>query len=434
MLYRVGEMKNFMQRLRAATLSRPRLAGGIKGREQPSAWRFKARPYGTEPLTTPTSGINAREPLLFTPGPLTTSPAVKQAMLVDIGSRDPHFVAKIQNVRENILAAGGVSSDDGFECVIVQGSGTFGVESTLTSAVPLQGSKILVVANGAYGYRMAEICRIHGIDFSVLAFAENEVPTAQAVKVALENDVSLTHVAVVHHETTTGSLSPIDDIARAVKSVRGDDVTLVVDSMSGFGALPIDLTAGNIDYLVSSANKCLESVPGFSFVIAKRNKLEATKYNTRTLALDLFSQWRGLESNGQFRFTPPTHAILAMDQALREFEEEGGAVGRLARYRHNHSILIMRMTKLGYELYIDEEIQGPIISTFLTPSDKEFDFEMLYDKMASRGISIYPGKLTEVDSFRIGTIGRLFEGDIHFLASTLEDCMRELGIPVPVNY
>jgi len=423
-----------MRRLGAAALSRRRLTSGSEGRELSRACRFKVRLYGTEPLTSPTAGINAREPLLFTPGPLTTSPAVKQAMLVDIGSRDPQFVAKIKNVRESILAAGGVSIDDGFECVIVQGSGTFGVESALASAVPLEGSKVLVVANGAYGHRMAKICRIHSIDLSVLAFAENEVPTAQAVKVALENDVSLTHVAVVHHETTTGSVSPIDKIAQAVKSVRGDDVTLIVDSMSGFGALPIDLIVGNIDYLVSSANKCLESVPGFSFVIAKKSKLETTKYNTRTLALDLFSQWRGLESNGQFRFTPPTHAILAMDHALREFEEEGGAVGRLARYRHNHSILVKRMTKLGYKLYIDGEIQGPIISTFLTPSDKEFDFEMLYDKMASRGIAIYPGKLTEVDSFRIGTIGRLFEGDIHFLASTLEDCMREMGIPVPVNY
>ena len=421
-------MKRFVQRIGGGVVGaarRTQLGGGSR----PSLVRF----MGSGALRSPTEGVNAREALLFTPGPLTTSPAVKQAMLVDLGSRDPQFISKVRTVREKILNAGGVSKADGYECVIVQGSGTFGVESTLTSAIPLEGSKILVVANGAYGHRIAEMCRIHGIDLSVLEFNEDKVPSAAEVTAALEGDDSFTHVAIVHHETTSGSISPIDEIAEAVKSARGD-VTLIVDSMSGFGALPVDLTKGNVDYLVSSANKCLESVPGFSFVIAKRDKLEGTKENKRTLALDLYSQWSGLELNGQFRFTPPTHAILAIDQALREFEEEGGAVGRLARYEHNHEILMDRMTKMGFKLYIDPEIQGPIISTFLTPDDKNFVFEALYDKLASRGIAIYPGKLTEVDSFRIGTIGRLFERDIHFLATALEDCMDEMGVALPVKY
>ena len=344
-----------------AHLLRENLAGTVRVHRQvrPTFSRF----FGTGALRDPTEKVNAREALLFTPGPLTTSPAVKQAMLVDLGSRDPQFISKVQTVREKILNAGGVSKGDGYECVIVQGSGTFGVESTLTSAVPIEGSKVLVVANGAYGHRIADMCRIHGINLSVLEFSEDVVPSAAEVTAQLEADSSFTHVAIVHHETTSGSISPIDDIAQAVKSSR-EDITLIVDSMSGFGALPVDLAAGNIDYIVSSANKCLESVPGFSFVIAKRDKLEGTKDNKRTLSLDLYSQWSGLESNGQFRFTPPTHAILAIDQALSEFEEEGGAAGRLARYEHNHRILIDKMESMGFKLYIDKIYRVQLLVRF----------------------------------------------------------------------
>jgi 2-aminoethylphosphonate-pyruvate transaminase len=352
--------------------------------------------------------------LLFTPGPLTTSATVKSAMLRDAGSRDRDFLQTVREIRERLLAIGGVESPN-YECVLMQGSGTFAIESVISSAVPADGH-LLVLVNGAYGRRIADIARIYGIETETLDTPENHIisPEAVAGRLAARRDV--THLVVIHCETTTGILNPIEQIG-AVAERAG--VVYIVDAMSSFGAIPIDLAAARIDFLISSANKCIEGVPGFGFVLARRSRLMEAEGRARTLSLDLHAQWAGFESDGQFRFTPPTHALLAFHQALVELELEGGVTRRAERYGANHAALIRGMVEMGFEPYLAPEHQSPIISTFRYPDYPWFRFEEFYTRLSELGYIIYPGKLTKEPCFRVGTIGRLFAADIAALLKAM---------------
>jgi 2-aminoethylphosphonate-pyruvate transaminase len=370
----------------------------------------------------------ARDKILFTPGPLTTSRTVKQAMLRDLGSRDAEFIETVAAVRRGLLALGGVA-DAGYEAVLMQGSGTFGVEAVLSSCIP-PGGKLLVVVNGAYGRRMVQMAQVLGIDCRAATFAEDQWPETAAVEAALDAEPGFTHLAIVHSETTSGLLNPVGPVGRLARS-RG--LVYIVDAMSSFGAVELDLAASGIDYLVSSANKCIEGVPGFSFVLARRAALLATAGWARSLSLDLLAQWRGLEADGQFRFTPPTQAILAFNQALSELEAEGGVAGRAARYRANHELLVAGMRDLGFREYVPPERRGYVITTFLYPDHPRFDFPAFYARLSAKGQVIYPGKLTQVDGFRIGTIGRLFPADVAALLAAVRQSLTEMGIAVPLT-
>jgi 2-aminoethylphosphonate-pyruvate transaminase len=346
--------------------------------------------------------------LLFTPGPLTTSRGVKEAMLRDLGSRDSEFLQIVREIREQLLALGNVAQPD-YECVLMQGSGTFMIESVISSVVP---RKLLILINGAYGRRIENIARIHGIPVETVEIAENRKITAADFSVAPD----ISHVVVVHCETTTGILNLINEIGEKVKAAGAG---YIVDAMSSFGAIPVDMGAAQIDFLISSANKCIEGVPGFGFTLARRTALETAKGRARTLSLDLYAQWAGLERDGQFRFTPPTHALLAFRQALRELEEEGGVAGRGARYRRNHEILSRGMKELGFEAYLAPKDQSPIITSYRYPKDDSFQFEEFYRRLSELGFVIYPGKLSREECFRIGTIGRLGASDIENLLQAI---------------
>jgi len=367
--------------------------------------------------------MRVKDKPLFTPGPLTTSATVKQAMLRDLGSRDIEFIETVRDVRRRLLAIAGVSQAQGFEAILMQGSGTFVIESVISSVMPRDG-KLLVIINGAYGERIGKMARIHGIETIVLKYRENELPRSDDIDAALD-DSSIAMVAVVHCETTSGIMNPIEEIGQVV---RKHDRRYFVDSMSAFGAVPFDFEACAVDYLVSSANKCIEGVPGFGFAICRRDVLLETEGRARTLSLDLLEQWRGLESNGQFRFTPPTHAILAFDQALRELEAEGGVSGRADRYRKNHELLVVGMRKMGFVEYVPVELQGYIITSFRYPDHPNFEFEPFYSMLNDRGFVIYPGKVTDADCFRIGNIGHLFTDDIQELLNAINDVSREMEI------
>jgi 2-aminoethylphosphonate-pyruvate transaminase len=383
-------------------------------------------------LITPNDNVpSSRPPLLFTPGPLTTSINVKQAMQIDMGSRDEAFVDIVKSVRKKVLSYSAESLNKDFECILIQGSGTFGVESVFSSVIP-SDETVLIVSNGAYGRRMVEICKAHRILYHHISMQENEIPTASLVEEAMAQNLNIKYIALVHHETTTGAVSPIKEIGNQIKKCRSDAV-YIVDSMSGFGALPVDVIEDKIDFLISSPNKCFESVPGFAYVIANRKQLQKTEGINRTVCLDLYSQWQGLEKNGQFRFTPPTHSILAFKEALKEIEAEGGPLKRLLRYQNNHDILKAQMVEWGFKLYLSNEIQGPIISTFLEPENSKFDINILYNELASHGFLIYPGKLTTVNTFRIGTIGRIFESDIKSLLVGFKDACSKMGITLPLK-
>jgi 2-aminoethylphosphonate-pyruvate transaminase len=364
----------------------------------------------------------ARDKLLFTPGPLTTSATVKQAMLRDAGSWHFEFNAIVASIRERLLTLAGVSKEAGYEAVLMQGSGTFGVEAAITTAVPRDG-RLLVLANGAYGERIAQIAAAASVDAEVLRVPEDTPVDPGAVARAVAADASITTVVAVHCETTAGILNPIDAIGHAV---AGAGRTYIVDAMSSFGALPVDIGGAGIDFLVSSANKCIEGVPGFSFVISRRAALEGCEGRARSLSLDLYAQWRGFETNGQFRFTPPTHVLLAFDQALRELDQEGGIVARGARYAANHAMLIEGMRAMGFRAYLRPEVQSPIITSFHYPEHSRFDFDDFYRSLSDRGMIIYPGKLSDVDCFRIGNIGRIWPADIRQLLAAIEDVMQEM--------
>lgn len=382
------------------------------------------------------AAVLGREPALYTPGPLTTSLGVKQAMLRDLGSRDAAMIGVIQEVRESLLQMANVSKELGYECIIQQGSGTFVVESVVGTVVPSpsKGGRILVVSNGAYGLRMAKMCEIYGIDFELLQYGETEAPTVEDILKCLHDGHGrrpYTHVGMIHHETTAGTLNPVEAIGVALRDYD-PTLTFIVDSMSGFGAYSLDMKASNIHFLVSSANKNIEGVPGFGFALCERQRLLTEGVNARSLSLDILSQFQGFENNGQFRFTPPTHALLAFRQALAEHEAEGGSAGRLARYTANFETLKKGMAEMGFHPYLGEDIQGVIITTFLFPDDPTFDFNRFYNELSARGMVIYPGKLTKADCFRIGTIGRLFPSDMVNLLSAMREILQNMGVKLPV--
>ena len=366
-----------------------------------------------------------KDKALFTPGPLTTSLTVKQAMLRDLGSRDTEFIGIIKDIRQRLVWLG--TNSDEYTTVLIQGSGTYGIEATLSSVIPPDG-KLLILINGAYGHRMLKIAGVHRIHCESLIFTEDTQPDASALESALKNDPAISHVAVVHCETTTGIINPIEVYGKIVKKYKR---TYIVDAMSSFGAYPVDLKACGIDYLISSSNKCIEGVPGFSFVLARRESLMVTRGFARTLSLDLLAQWEGLEGDGQFRFTPPTHAILAFRQALLELEQEGGVSARGTRYYENYQITLSAMQTMGFKPYLNESLRGYIITSFYYPDHPNFHFKEFYERLSEKGHVIYPGKLTHADCFRIGHIGRLAASDVASLMAAVAETLNEMNISMP---
>jgi 2-aminoethylphosphonate-pyruvate transaminase len=390
---------------------------------------FIVQPMSCESMQSNNQQSPSRSKPLFTPGPLTTSPTVKSAMLRDLGSRDTEFIEVVRRIRHRLLEVAGVSQQSGYECVLMQGSGTYMLESVITSAMQPQ-SKLLVVVNGAYGDRIVSIAQRHGIEAVVVRTSENKLPDVNEINKVLSTHPSIAMVAVVHCETTSGIMNPIQAIGEAV---HRHGCQYFVDSMSAFGAVPVDMKACHIDFLVSSANKCIEGVPGFAFVICGRSALLATEGLSRTVSLDLYAQWKGLEQNGQFRFTPPTHALVAFDQALRELESEGGVEGRARRYRENHETLSRGMKELGFAEYVPHASQGDIITSFPYPAHPHFAFEEFYQRLNEKGFVIYPGKVSDADCFRIGTIGRIFPSDVLALLGAIRDVLSEMNIQVPLQ-
>lgn len=364
----------------------------------------------------------SKSPLLLTPGPLTTSRSVKEAMLTDWGSRDKLFIEMNARIRSRLLNI--ANAKKGYVCVPVQGSGTFAVEAALGTLLAKSG-EVLIIINGAYGRRMARICEYLGIAFETYETAEDTPPEPDQIARIIEGNHRITHVACVHCETTSGILNPIADIAYLVAERKR---ALIIDAMSTFGALSLDVQDVPCDAIVASSNKCLEGTPGMGFAIIRESTLEGCEGNARSLSLDLYDQWLAMEGNGQWRFTPPTHVIAALDQALEEHEQEGGVDGRGARYKTNCRTLIDGMRKLGFQTYLPDDVQAPIIVTFLTPGDANFDFGRFYDGLHEKGFAIYPGKLTKVDSFRMGCIGRLDEADMERAVKAVEEVLRDLGV------
>ena len=363
-----------------------------------------------------------RPAYLLTPGPLTTAPSVRSAMLDDWGSWDDDFKALTAQLRRELLEIAGCGDD--FDCVPVQGSGTFAVEAMLGSFVPPNG-KALVLANGAYGQRIVQTLQYLGRAHTVIDKGDYLPPRGSEVAEALDADPAITHVVVVHCETSSGILNPLEEIAEVTRQAGRK---LLIDSMSAFGALPLNAAELPFEAMVSSANKCIEGVPGFGFVIARQSALTAAEGNSHSLSLDVHAQWAYMNKTGQWRFTPPTHVVAAFLEALRLHQKEGGRAGRLDRYQRNRDTLVAGMRALGFETLLADRWLSPIIVTFFNPADPAFDFSAFYDAMKAQGYIIYPGKLTEVDSFRVGCIGQLDEEVMRGVVTAADKALQQMGV------
>ncbi|MGE4266448.1 MAG: 2-aminoethylphosphonate--pyruvate transaminase [Deferribacterales bacterium] len=352
--------------------------------------------------------------LLLTPGPLSTTEGVRGAMMFDVPTRDKEYFAMIQDIRAELVSLASDAADE-FTAVLVQGSGTYAVESMLCSAVGVN-DRVLIAINGAYGYRMAEIAKKAGLQFETVVFEEDEPVDVKAVADRLWSG-DFTHFAVIHLETTTGILNPVLELGRLCAE---SCTVFMADCMSSFGSVEFDMKECGMSFMAASSNKCLQGVPGVGLVVCRRDAVDKCKGNSGSVSLDLYDQYSFMESTkGGFRFTSPTHIILGLKQALEELREEGGVKARSARYRENQRILSEGIRALGFKLFLTEGVQSPVITTIEYPSD-DFNFEGMYAYLKENGFYIYPGKLTKKATFRIGTIGNVHPDDIRRLLGLME--------------
>lgn len=359
------------------------------------------------------------EYLLLTPGPLSTSSTVRNAMLKDWCTWDDEYnIDVVEVIRSKLVAL--ATQQPGYTSVLMQGSGTASVEATIGSVIDNNG-KLLVVDNGAYGARIAQIAKVLNIPCRVVSPGETSQPDLNEMETTLAMDTDITHVAIVHCETTTGMLNPIEPIAAMAKK---HDKKVILDAMSSFGGIPMDIGELGVDFMISSANKCIQGVPGFGFVIAKQSELEKCQGLARSLSLDLFDQWQCMEqNNGKWRFTSPTHTVRAFHQALLELEHEGGIEARANRYKANQTTLVAGMKALGFTPLLDESLHSPIITSFYSPTHPDYQFKVFYERLKEQGFVIYPGKVSNADCFRIGNIGEVYPTDIERLIEAIQHAM-----------
>ena len=356
--------------------------------------------------------------LLLTPGPLSTTKSVKAVMLRDWCTWDDDYKSIVRDLREKVLQLATTQTQD-YTSVLMQGSGTFAVESVIGSMMPENG-KLLVMSNGSYGQRIAKTAKYYNIETLIQDSGEQAPPDLQWLEKTLQDDSAISHVSLVHCETTTGMLNPIQEVGRIVKRYHK---TYFVDTMSSLGGVPLDLAEYQIDFAVTSSNKCIQGVPGFGIIFARLDELEKCKGRGRSLSLDLFDQWKtmAIDDPGKWRFTSPTHTVRAFYQALNELEAEGGIAKRFERYSTNQKILVKGMRELGFQTLLPDAYQSPIITSFLNPASPEFDFMEFYNRIKAKGFVIYPGKVTNVDSFRIGNIGDVYPQDIERLLLAVKE-------------
>ena len=363
-----------------------------------------------------------RDAILLTPGPLTTTERTKRAMLRDWGSWDTSFIALTAEIRQGLLAI--VHGEGSHVVVPLQGSGTFSIEAAVATIVPKTGH-MLVLDNGAYCKRLGKVATLMGRRTTVLPHAEDAPVSPSALEAALVADASITHVGLVHCETGTGVLNPLQAVADVcARHGKG----LIVDAMSSFAALPIDAREVRFDALVAASGKCLEGVPGMGFVFIREALLEGCAGNSHSLAMDLHDQQVYMEKTGQWRFTPPTHVVAALAEAMRQFAEEGGQRARLERYAANCAALVEGMHALGFLPFLEPQVQAPIILTFHAPADPAYEFRAFYEAVRARGYLLYPGKLTQLETFRVGCIGAIGPEEMRGAVAAVADAMKEMGI------
>ncbi len=357
--------------------------------------------------------------ILLNPGPANTTPTVRQALVMpDLCHREPEFFRIMRACREGLVRLAGGGAD--WTAVLFTASGTAAVEAALVSLVPPDRS-VLVVNNGVYGERMVRICRAHGLRYHRLDYDITTPAAAADVERVLAAHPDISHVALVHHETTTGLLNPLAEVVRAA---AGHGRRVLVDAMSSLFGEPLDLAQDGLDAVVASANKCLGGIPGVSFVLARRAALEALRgREPRSVYLDLWTQWVEQEADNT-PFTPAVQVLSAMEQALRELEQEGVA-DRIARFAENCRVLRAGLTGLGLEILVPEGARSNILTTFRLPPG--VSYEALHDALKRRGYIIYAGQgAIRSYAFRVANMGTLTPADMKGVVDAFAAALAEL--------
>ncbi len=368
--------------------------------------------------------LKVKRNILLNPGPGTTTYSVKMAQLVpDICHREKEFCLLLDGIRKDLVKIASKSQED-HTAVLFAGSGTAAVESVIISAIP-DNKKLLVINNGAYGDRIAKIARTFGINLEEQKYSWNQGPDLERVRRAV-SESGIEYIAAVHHETTSGLLNPIRKLGEIAKA---NGCKFIVDAMSSFAGIAFKMEENNIDYLISSANKCLQGMPGISFVIAKKDEIEKLKDGKKKcFYLDLHAQYESLEKQQQMRFTPPVQTAYALRKAIDEFFEEG-AERRQERYFKSWQTLTSGLHEIGFKLLIeDERMQSRILTSVVEPKNQEYDFDRLHDRLYEKGFTIYPGKIGNMNTFRIANMGAIDYRDIENFLSALKDSLKCMGI------
>lgn len=361
--------------------------------------------------------------ILLNPGPCTTSEQVKRALLMpDLCPREHEFGTLLSAVRSKLpRVAHGVTTHT---AVLLAGPGTAAMESCLTSVLG-QGDGALIVDNGAYGRRAEQIALAYGIPHLTLKLEWTQRADAERIEAALKEHPSLTHCYFVHHETTTGMLNPLADI---VDVCRRRGVITIVDAMSSLGGVPLDLRRSPADFVISSANKCLQGFPGLSLVLAERSALARTAgLPRRSFTLHLHDNWHSQERDGEFLYTPPVQVLNALDVALDELFAEG-LEARHRRYAACYDALHSGMRALGFAALLPEAWHSRLLTTYREPNHPAWSFDAMHDDLYEQGITVYPGKLTNARTFRLANIGNLVPADLNLFLHCLRDHMVSRGI------
>ena len=360
--------------------------------------------------------------ILLNPGPLTTTDSVKFSQVVsDICPREREFGELMKSIQADLTKIAG--GNEKYTTVLIAGSGTASVEATISSVVP-EDTKLLVINNGAYGQRIIEIAKAYGIETVELKYKYGNPPDIGEMEEILSNDTSVSSIAMVHHETTTGLLNPLSEVGSLAKKY---DKLLIIDAISSFAGIPFSISENNVDFMISSSNKCIQGVPGCSFIICKISELEKSKNIRRSVYFHLFDQYDFMINHLQMRFTPPVQVLYALRQAIDEFFEEG-AENRYKRYCANNKVLTDGMLELGFQPYLPNAPQSRLLTTYYEPKHPNFSFNKMHDLLYERGFTIYPGKLANMDTFRVANMGALIKTDILNYIDNLKEVLKELKI------
>lgn len=372
---------------------------------------------------------NIERIILLNPGPATTTDTVKYAQVIsDVCHREQYFLDVLKSVHDDLKK--GCNADENYETVLFSGSGTIVMDAVLSSFVEKNGA-VLIVNNGMYGQRAVEVCKYYGINYVELAYANNQLPNLQELEDALKNNDNISMVYVTHHETSTGLMNPIREISKITKKYNK---IYVVDSISSYLMVPLDIKKDNIDVLLSSSQKGTMSTPGVAFIITTKDLILKSKdFPKRSYYSNIYRQQEFYNKHGQMEFTPPIQTLYALRQSLDEIFAEG-IENKYKRHKKAYETMDKGLRELGFKYYIPKEAESGLLLPVLFPNDSNWSFVKLVNLVREEGFVIYPGQISGLPAFRLSIFGAIDATDITRFLEVLKKALLELNVSVPVKY